>query len=282
MENRKIEFDFTHPAGVKRVLAHYGFTAKKAFDQNFLIDPTVVEAIVQAVGAEDGISIIEVGAGLGTLTADLLKRGATVTAIESDREMNAILCERFAKDSRFTLLPQDVRRVNFRSFTRPYRLVGNLPYSITGQIVRLLLDLPEAPERIVLMIQKEVANKIMGKPRLSRLAVLVQLFGTVESVTEVSRNSFLPPPRVDSTVIKITPRSIRVLNPALVRFINIAFANPRQTLANNLRHGYSLPNDSVAKLLSKSALKRTVRAEEVSVEHWPEFHKKAQTLCSIS
>ena len=274
--------DLSERRNLQLFLKTRGLTAKRGFDQNFLVDETVVAAIVQAVGAEAGIPIVEVGAGLGTLTANLLKQGATLTAIESDREMVAILNERFAKNPRFTLLPQDVRSVNFSSFNLGYRLVGNLPYSITGQIIRLLLDLPEAPERIVLMIQKEVADKIMGKPRLSRLAVLVQLFGTVERVKDVSHNSFLPPPRVDSAVIKITPRQTRVLNPALARFINISFANPRQTLANNLKHGYSLPDDSVAVLLEKSALKRTVRAEEVAVDHWPEFHKKAQTLCSIS
>lgn len=274
--------DLSERRNLQLFLKTRGLTAKRGFDQNFLVDETVVAAIVQAVGAEAGIPIVEVGAGLGTLTANLLKQGATVAAIESDREMVAILNERFAKNPRFTLLPQDVRSVNFSSFNLGYRLVGNLPYSITGQIIRLLLDLPEAPERIVLMIQKEVADKIMGKPRLSRLAVLVQLFGTVERVAEVARNSFLPPPRVDSAVIKVTPRQTRVLNHALARFINISFANPRQTLANNLKHGYSLPDDSVAVLLEKSALKRTVRAEEVAVDHWPEFHKKAQTLCSIS
>ncbi len=274
--------DLSERGKLQLFLKTRGLTAKRGFDQNFLVDKSVVAAIVQAVGAEAGVPIVEVGAGLGTLTADLLKQGATVTAIESDREMVAILNERFAKNPRFTLLPQDVRRVNFSSFNLGYRLVGNLPYSITGQIIRLLLDLPEAPERIVLMIQKEVADKIMGKPRLSRLAVLVQLFGSVEPVVEVSRNSFSPAPRVDSAVIKVTPHQTRVLNHALARFINVSFANPRQTLANNLKHGYSLPDDSVAVLLEKSALKRTVRAEEVAVDHWPEFHRKAQILCSIS
>ncbi len=275
MEDRKIEFDLTHPAGIKHVLAHYGFLAKKAFDQNFLIEPHIVQATISALGKIHAARVVEVGAGLGVLTSELLHRGAKVRAVEVDREMAVILRERFGLNPQFSLIEDDIRHVDFSLIERPWKFVGNLPYSITGQILRILTEMENTPERVVLMMQKEVAQRLCEKVgRLSKLAVIIQLWGTVEIVVYVRARSFWPAPRVDSAVVRLLPGKRPARWKEIIRFVKIGFASPRQTLKNNLTAVYGTHARGIERIFETVGIPQRARGQELPVQKWIELERQ--------
>lgn len=267
---------FSTVSALKDLLNHHGISPKKAFDQNFLIDERVVSQITEAAHLEPGDRLVEVGAGVGILTALLLQTGADVTAVESDRDMTAILEERFGAQPNFHLVPEDVRRFNFAAVTQPFSVVSNLPYSITGQVLRILTETPHPPKRIVVMVQREVAEKMIAQPgKMTALSVAIQLFGTPQIVTNVPRSAFWPAPGVDSTVVAIKTHAKPIVSEPneLMRLVRIGFSNRRQLLKNNLRAGLHMSTNEAAALIKKAGFKPTARAQELSLDQWVVLEK---------
>jgi len=268
--------------------------AKKSFGQNFLVDETAVQKIIQAAEIKKGETVFEIGPGTGTLTQALVDAGARVIAIEADKDLIAPLKKRFGDrieliygdilDS-VILNPSTTLRVNSvkdlldsRSFgLRPqddsggdfsFKLISNIPYNITSPILERFLTSSPRPSRMVLMVQKEVADRITAKPpNMSLLSVVCQIYAKCERVTIVKAGAFRPIPKVDSAIIRL--ELYRPSHPALQgkdpeKVISIAkkgFSSKRKQLKSNL-------GQHIAEKLEQIELNPKIRAQELTVENW--------------
>lgn len=256
---------------------------KKSFSQNFLEDESVIERIAEEGKAKEYDWIFEIGAGEGALTEALAQRMKRVIATELDRDLLPGLLRRFPLASNVSLCEGDILRLDIPGTlqkygwnSEPYAVFGNIPYAITGKIIRKLLSVDPAPARIVLMVQKEVAERIVAQDgKHSMLSLAARLFGSAEILFDVPRSAFRPMPNVDSAVICIVPDPKRLPveeREHILRFAKIGFASRRKTLANNLA---ALPKNSkedIGHLLENLGMSRNVRAEELSVKTWENLY----------
>lgn len=251
------------------------FYPKKSLGQNFLTNPRVVQRIIDAAGLNNSGLIVEVGPGLGILTEELVKYSTKVIAIEKDRKLCEFLKKKFqAQIAAGCLKLINADALKIKPPTEPYYLIANIPYSITSPLLdhfirdQFIARAPHGnpPQLTVLMVQKEVAQKICSAPpRMNVLALHVQTFGKPQILFYVSRNNFYPAPKVDSAVIKIefskTPR-LKNLNTAQLKkyfeFIHRAFSQKRKMLRKTLP----------VQLLEKAKVDPKRRPETLSVEEW--------------
>lgn len=227
----------------REILRRYGLQAKKSWGQNFLIDERAYAAIVAACALEPGDLAVEVGAGLGTLTSRLLQTGATVIAVERERDMCDVLRHELGERPRFTLREEDAMQTDYAALAagRPMVIVGNLPYQIAAPLLFKFLAARAAVRKIVIMLQREVAMRLLARPDTedySALTAQVHMLATVRRVCQVSRGGFLPAPRVDSTVVQLEPL-LTTAAPVLdlgcySQVVKAAFGQRRKTLRNAL------------------------------------------------
>ena len=222
---------------------------RKRFGQHFLHDPAVIRRIVEAVapaaaaGHPPTPRVVEIGPGRGALTGLLLERVGTLDAIEIDRDLVAALTERFGRDGRLRLHSGDVLAFDFCALAAdaPLRLVGNLPYNISTPLLFHLYDQAHCIESMVFMVQKEVAVRLAAPPGgkdYGRLSVMIQWRFDVAHLFDVGPGAFQPPPQVDSTVVRLTPRAPRIElrdSARFARVVQAAFGQRRKTLRNALR-----------------------------------------------
>lgn len=251
---------------------------KKSLGQNFLRDADIVEGILRVaeVGADD--RILEIGPGDGALTAPLLARGAKVTAIELDHALVERLGERFQESDTLLLLEGNILELDMNRYLSEssfedgkYKVVANIPYYITAPIIRLLLSLAARPERIVLMVQNEVAKRLAAAPGdMSILSVMAQYYADVRTEIFVPKSSFFPVPKVDSAVVMLRPkrRFSQEGDRRIFRVVRAGFAARRKTLANNLSSSFRIPREEITAMLADIGLGVSVRAQELSVEDW--------------
>ncbi len=254
--------------------------AKKSLGQNFLIDKTIIDKIIKAGQISKKDNILEIGPGKGFLTEFLVEKSGKVLAVEKDEKLAQYCRENLQKDN-LEIITGDVLEVNWgkalkdRNFNQ-FKLVANIPYYITGKILRLFLENSFRPEILVLMIQKEVAERICQKPgKLGILALSVQYFGEPELIEVVPREKFDPIPEVDSAILKIVVKKENFFDSNLerkfFRLIKIGFSNPRKTLVNNISAGFKIEKNQVEKILDKNGFSKNVRAQELSLENWQEL-----------
>ncbi len=227
-----------------KVLRRHGLSARKQWGQHFLRDLRVHEAIVRAAGVGAGDRVVEIGAGLGTLTAHLLETGAEVWAIERDRDLCPVLRAELAQHPQFRLHEADAVRFDYATAHDDGlipTIVGNLPYHLTGPLLFRLLDAHAFTGPWVVMVQKEVANRLCAAPGSRAYGGITAALGRqrrVEGVIDVPPGAFLPPPRVDSAVIRLDPLERprgEVANPAgYLGLVRTAFQRRRKTLLNAL------------------------------------------------
>lgn len=230
----------------KQQLSAAGLRAKHHFGQNFLADEALCHRIALLAAPEAGITVIEIGAGLGALTAPLVERASRVIAIERDRELLPVLTERFADalaEQRLVLVEADAKQVDFFERAAPgarIAIAGNLPYQITGPLLERLCGVASRIERAVIMVQLEVAQRLVAAPAsgaYGALSVFVQAqFSPVREIV-VRRGAFFPQPRVDSAVISLTPRTPPLADetPAFRELVQRAFQQRRKQLKNAWR-----------------------------------------------
>ena len=243
----------------RRALARHGLVAKRSFSQNFLVARSIVEGIADAVGITPGAPVVELGPGLGTLTCALLRRGASLLAIERDRDMIAVLQsdvadaasplrhgQALAPSASFVVEEGDATdidltqcQVRLAGVDGPkLRVVGNLPYSVTGSIFRNLIAHRDALDRVVVMIQREVRDRIVAQPgtkEYGTLTVFLQASFRIESVLKAPAGAFHPAPKVDSAVVRLTPRANAIPETdALRTIVRSAFEQRRKTFRNGL------------------------------------------------
>jgi 16S rRNA (adenine1518-N6/adenine1519-N6)-dimethyltransferase len=249
--------------------------AKSKLGQNFLRDSHAVERIVAALGDLDGKTVVEIGPGRGAITGALAAKASHVIAVEFDRELAADLRQRFAPE-RVSVVEQDVLEFDFAAATTSaetkLRVAGNLPYYITSPILRRIADAHASIDSAVLMVQREVADRVTAAPGsrdYGLLSVLVQAHGPAEALFTLPPEAFSPPPKVHSTVFRwrLAPRfaELGVDGDEFLRFAGQAFAQKRKTLMNNLRAAGFSPAVAAA-ALQKAGVDAQARAESLSVE----------------
>jgi 16S rRNA (adenine1518-N6/adenine1519-N6)-dimethyltransferase len=262
--------------------------ARKSLGQNFLIDANQQRRIVAALDATRDHTVIEIGPGQGALTRHLAGNVGRLILIELDRDLAPALATELAEDPTVTVVEADVLDIDLRDLVggdmSGVRVVGNIPYNITTPIIFRLLERDRRPERIVLMIQREVADRILAAPGTAEygaLSVGVRSVARVERLFHVGRGSFRPAPRVDSTVIRITPTTPSPLTATdeedLRELTRAAFSWRRKQLQKTLRSapGYELDADAVAELHSRTGIALELRPEQLGPDA---FISLARTL----
>lgn len=269
----------------KFLLKKYHITANKNLGQNFLVDDDVVDSIVSSANVGSNDLVIEIGPGLGTLTARLLEKANKVIAIELDDKMIPILEERFHLYDNFELIHQDVLKVDLKQKIEEnkdkvsaVKIVANLPYYITTPIIMKLLEERLPVESITVMIQKEVADRltaIPGKKNTGAITYCVSYYCEAQEVLLVPNTSFIPSPEVNSEVIQLT---IRKAPPVIVKdekfffqVIHASFMQRRKTLLNGLANNGIAPKNVLKKMLNDLQLDENVRGETLTLNQFAEI-----------
>ena len=282
---------------IRELLKKHNISPSKKLGQNFLVDESALETIVETSDISPDETLVEIGPGLGVLTIELAKRANKVIAIEKDKNMAEILAD--------TLTALDIKNVDIinadalsddyelsayggspagRQITS-YKLIANLPYYITSPLIRKFLEIENKPELIVLMVQKEVAERMTSKKKMNLLAIAVQFYAEVEIIKHVPKESFWPEPKVNSAIIKITPHNKIPLNEIdtkqFFKLVKIGFSAKRKMLTNNLLPIWKqkeLTKQDLETLLKKIGLNPKTRAESLTIKDWLKLLKEFK-LC---
>ena len=257
----------------KHLLDQYGLEPKKSLGQNFLFDENVLGRIAGAAGLAAGDEVLEIGPGLGSLTRVLAQTAGRVVAVELDERLLPILRAELAAYENVAVIHGDILEQDpGELFEGPYKVVANVPYYITGAILRHLLAAGHKPTLMVLTVQKEVAERLKAEPpNMSLLAVSVQLYGAVEVVDTIKAGAFWPRPEVDSAVVRIEVKVERPLplaeEEAFCDLVRAGFGQKRKQLQNNLRQlGYG--KAQIREALKEAGVDGRRRAETLSLEEW--------------
>jgi len=268
----------------RRVLARHGLAPKRSFSQNFLISREAVEKIASATVTPGTELVYELGPGAGTLTTALLRLGTTVVAVERDRDMLALLRSELGDVAAFSVIEGDAASFDFAAARArhggPVAVAGNLPYSITGEILRHLVESADSISHAVVMIQKEVRDRLLASPgseHYGALTVFVQARMAVSSVAIVRRGAFHPPPKVDSAVVRLEPLSPPRAEetPAFRAVVRAAFMQRRKMLRNALRP--IAPLEEIDRALAVIGVDGNVRGETLSVETFAGLAKQLES-----
>ena len=260
---------------VPGLLRSQGLTPRKGLGQNFLLDPVVLDKVVNAAGVTAEDAVLEIGPGLGSLTRHLARAARQVTAVEIDGNLIPLLQQVLAAEPNVRVIHGDILELDPAEIMGgdPYLVVANIPYYITSAILRHLLDSQNRPQRLVLTMQREVAERICAAPGdLSLLALSVQVYGSPRSVLRIPAGAFYPPPNVDSTTLRIDlhpqPRIPTEQMDAFFRLARAGFSQKRKTLRNALSGGLGWKPDQGVQLLQAAQIDPQRRAETLTIEEW--------------
>ena len=276
----------------KAVLERHGFTFKKSFGQNFLTDTNILQKIVDTAEIDDQVNVIEIGPGIGALTEFLAERAAEVMAFEIDHRLVPILADTLRDFDNVTVVNEDILKVdlaqhiqNFKNPDLPIKVVANLPYYITTPILMHLIESGISFSEFVVMMQKEVADRISAKPNTKAygsLSIAVQYYMTAKVAFIVPRTVFVPAPNVDSAILKMVRRPEPAVAVEDEKFFfkvsKASFTHRRKTLWNNLTGYFGKTDeikDKLTKALDQAGLSPSVRGEALSLE---EFASLADAL----
>ena len=261
----------------KRLLDEFGVRPKKSLGQNFMHDPNALEKIVRAAGLGPQDTVVEVGPGTGALTRHLAERARRVIAIELDDRLIPILIHQVGDLENVTLVHADILETDLALHIgpeEPYCVVANLPYYITSAILRFFLERAHKPRRMVVMVQEEVAQRLVAGPgEMSLLSVSVQYYGQVEIITRLAPGVFWPRPDVVSALVRIEPYRnappVRVADEAaFFRVVRAGFSQKRKQLRNALGAGLGISKEEAAALLEAAGIDPQRRAETLTLEEW--------------
>lgn len=277
---------------IKDILKRHGFEFSKSLGQNFLINPGICPKIAELGGAAPGCGVIEIGTGIGVLSAELCKRADKVAAVEIDERLIPVLDETMSEFSNFSVINNDILKVDLQKLIAdefrdmPVYVCANLPYYITSPIIMSILESRARVKAITVMVQKEAAKRICANPAtrdVGAVSIAVRYFSEPKLLFSVSRGSFMPAPNVDSAVIRL---DIRKSTPSGVnseefffKFVKAAFSQRRKTLVNSVSNGLAMPKSAVIKALSLANIPETARAEQLTME---QFIAAANSLNALS
>ena len=281
------------PQNTIAVLQKYNFNFQKKFGQNFLIDTTVLDRIIEASQITKDDCVLEIGPGIGTMTQYLAERAREVIAVEIDKALIPILQETLAEYDNVTVINDDILKVDInqivqeRNDGRPIKVVANLPYYITTPIIMGLFESHVPLKSITIMVQKEVADRMQvgpGTKDYGALSLAVQYYARPEIVANVPPNCFIPRPNVGSAVIRLTRYEeppVKVKNEEFMfALIRASFNQRRKTLVNGLGNaqGLSVSKEQVAGALEEMGLSATIRGEVLTLEQFADLSNLLGTL----
>jgi 16S rRNA (adenine1518-N6/adenine1519-N6)-dimethyltransferase len=257
---------------------------KPRYSQHFLVNQSLCRRIVDLAALTPTDRVVEIGPGRGALTSRLLDRAGEVWAIEVDSGLAGVLRERIGRHPRFHLIEQDALRVRFEELPAPFKVVANLPYAVASPLLIRLLDARRSISLMVLMFQREVAERLIaqaGGRRYGFLTIAARLYADIKMEFTVSPGSFRPPPKVDSAVVTVTPRAEPAIpiedDAAFLRFVRQGFAHRRKTLRNNLAHAH-LPSAECDALLREAGIDPARRPETLDLKEWGRLYDRCRAL----
>ena len=278
-------YDLTDINVVKRLLSRQGFTFSKAMGQNFITDPGVCPRIAEACGAADADGVLEIGPGAGVLTVELAKVAKRVVSVELDPRLLPVLALTLDEYRNVEVLCRDVLKTDLSALIKEHFadcervfVCANLPYYITSPVIMYLLESGCPFAGITVMVQKEAAQRLcaeVGSRESGAITVAVRYRSEPELLFEVKSASFTPPPKVDSYVIRLTPRETPTVALAdeafFFRTVRAAFSQRRKTAANGLSSGLGLPKEKIFAALETMGLPQSTRAETLSLEQFAQL-----------
>ena len=269
--------DLSRVEDVRTALKLAGIKPNKGLGQHFLVDKPSLEAVMDAAGPKQADTVLEIGPGLGVMTRPLTRSAGRVIAVETDPVLAGLL--RRDAPPNLEVIQNDILRFNLAGLAPGYKVIANIPYYLTSKILRFLTETSNPPSIMSLLIQKEVAERIVAKPgQLSLLALSVQYYGTPQLLRVVERHKFWPAPDVDSAVLRITfsGPAFTADAQALFRLMKAGFGEKRKQLKNSLAGGFNLSADFAAALLKSARLRPTARAQELALRDWQRLYATVQ------
>ncbi|MBR3780841.1 MAG: 16S rRNA (adenine(1518)-N(6)/adenine(1519)-N(6))-dimethyltransferase RsmA [Clostridia bacterium] len=284
-------YNLTDISTVKDILARHGFHFSKALGQNFIINPSICPRMAEESGIDENCGVIEIGAGIGVLTAELAKRAKKVVVIEIDTKLLPILDETLKDFNNIEIVNQDVLKTDLAALIKekfdgmPVYVCANLPYYITSPVIMTLLESRLPIEAITVMVQKEAAQRLcadVGSRLSGAVTVAVDYYAKAEKLFDVSAGSFMPAPKVDSSVIRMDIRKepeIEIRNEELFfKMVHAAFGQRRKTASNSISAGSGIPKDVVIKAIEECGFQPSVRAESLTMEELALLSEKINVL----
>lgn len=269
------EIDLTNIRELRNFLYAHHIRPNKAFGQNFLVDRDVLLRIVEAAEIQADDQVLELGAGTGVLTRELAKRARRVVAVELEREMLTLLAKTVHTYTNVETMERNLLYIDPKEIfgLEPYKLVANLPYYIASPTFRHFLESTNPPSLFVVMVQYEVAQRIVAAPGdLSLLGISVQFYGEPKIIAHVPARAFYPAPKVDSAILRIDLKDEVPLTPkqrdSFFRMVQAGFSERRKQLHNSLAHGLHRKNADVQPWLQAAHIDPSRRAETLSIEEW--------------
>jgi 16S rRNA (adenine1518-N6/adenine1519-N6)-dimethyltransferase len=260
------------------VLKKYGLRLTKTLGQNFLTDINIIRKIVDTGEVSPSDLVVEIGPGIGSMTAELAVKAGKVIAVEIDKNLIPALKENLSAFSNVTIICGDIMETDLESLTKgwtgPLKVISNLPYYITTPIIMMLLEGNVAWDTLVFMVQKEVAQRMAAKPSTkdySALSIAVQYYSDPKLAFTVSKNCFIPKPDVDSAVVKLKKRILKCAQDIdkdhFFKIVRASFGQRRKTLLNSLGNQPFIPGgkDRLREVLLKLGIKESIRAEELTI-----------------
>lgn len=273
------------PLDVPSLLRQHGLRPDKSLGQNFLVDEAALQRVVEAAEIGSADSVLEIGAGLGSLTRHLVLAARRVVAVEVDGDLIQPLTQVLAEYDNVRIIRGDILALNPAQLMAEagYLVVANIPYYITSALIRHLLEAQIHPARLVLTVQREVASRICASAGdLSLLALSVQVYGRSAIATHILAGSFYPPPKVDSAVVRVDLYPEPVFPPDLLplffRLAKAGFSQKRKTLRNALAGGLACSTTEAEALLSTAGLDHRRRAETLNLDEWGVLTRAYQEL----
>lgn len=268
--------DLTQPDDLRLALRLAGITPKKGLGQHFLIDRPALQQIVDAAKLSKDDTVLEVGPGLGVMTGLLVQSAGKVVAVEADKVL-AELLKREAP-ANLDVVCEDIIQYDLTQLSAGYKVVANIPYYLTSKLLRQLLESPNSPSVMVLLIQREVAERVTAAPgKLSILALSVQYYAEAEIIGSVERHKFWPQPDVDSAILVIKRRhqpAFEADTKQLFRLIKAGFSERRKQLKNSLAGGLNTTVELAEQLLMAAKIPVTARAQELTLTQWQALYEQ--------
>lgn len=272
------------------------FKTKKTLGQNFLVNPHILDRIITTAEISSTDTILEIGPGLGNLTSRLAAKAKEVVAIEKDHRLIPILKENLKEFDNIKIIEADILKLQptallhylapdllqptaLLRYCASYKIVANIPYYLTSHLLREIFEEWPQPKLIVLTIQKEVAQRILAKPpHMNLLALSVQYYSKPEIISYISKNNFRPTPKVDSAIIRLTPRKDNYCATALLRYklfqlMRVGFSEKRKQLASVLSKKLKIPKEELLSIFEKEGIEPNTRPENLSLEQWQKLSK---------
>ncbi|WP_245628396.1 16S rRNA (adenine(1518)-N(6)/adenine(1519)-N(6))-dimethyltransferase RsmA [Fervidicola ferrireducens] len=265
---------------MKAMMREFGIRPSKRLGQHFLIDESPLAAMIEAAELKDDDGVLEIGPGLGVLTLKLGRLVRKVVAVEKDPALFPVLEKLTGKYKNICLLNEDVLKLDLEKvakehFDGKFKVVANLPYYITSPILMKIVENRHLIEMAVIMVQKEVAERLSARPGTRDygiLSIAVQLYADVDLICQVGRSAFLPPPKVESAVVRLKLRELPSVNiedeKMFFRVVEAAFGERRKTVKNSLKSRLSLPSDEIREALKKAGIDENRRAETLKIEEF--------------